>query len=420
MSTPKSKPTVVQIASYNCNLQGDNALPQNLVDWLKPTLSQGNTTYDAPDIIAVGFQELLPLHLGFTGLSRTVMDSRNELILRELQKYAGTPYTSVARSVFVGVAVLVYAKDDGIARRIDDVQTSWTGCGPLYLGNKGAVGVRFRVKGSDELNDETYTFVAVHLTAHAYNLESRIADYKRIVRTLLFPPPPSSTPNSNSQHTTMYATSHLFFFGDCNFRLRETSDTPAIHEELVRAKLDSTSGLKELAELDQLSWEMRNGRVCQGLTEGDFSAFPPTYKHTIGSKEQYSTKRTPAWTDRIMFATYTDTPDKPATSSIKPLLYTSAPSYVSSDHKPITAVLLVPPPSPKSTTPPLLAPPPDHLQPAIFHNLSRYTGKVLGWVIGWIWYLFAVIGMGRTSVGIGNFVVGMGAMAWWNRSSASS
>jgi hypothetical protein len=58
---------LVQIASYNTNLQGDHGLPQDLVDWLSPTLqvsrffTHGPRT---PDVVAVGFQELLPLHLG--------------------------------------------------------------------------------------------------------------------------------------------------------------------------------------------------------------------------------------------------------------------------------------------------------------------------------------------------------------------
>lgn len=60
---------LVQIASYNTNLQAERGLPQDLVDWLAPTLqasalgAQG-VEHRAPDIVAVGFQELLPLHLG--------------------------------------------------------------------------------------------------------------------------------------------------------------------------------------------------------------------------------------------------------------------------------------------------------------------------------------------------------------------
>lgn len=58
---------LVQIGSYNTNLQGGLGLPQDLVDWLAPTL-QVSTFLSreprAPDLVVVGFQELLPLHLG--------------------------------------------------------------------------------------------------------------------------------------------------------------------------------------------------------------------------------------------------------------------------------------------------------------------------------------------------------------------
>lgn len=58
---------LVQIASYNTNLQDIRSLPQDLVDWLSPTLQVSKFLTKerrAPDIVAVGFQELLPLHLG--------------------------------------------------------------------------------------------------------------------------------------------------------------------------------------------------------------------------------------------------------------------------------------------------------------------------------------------------------------------
>lgn len=58
---------LVQATTYNTNLQGTQALPQDLVDWLSPTLQVSSFLQhrpQAPDIIAVGFQELLPLYLG--------------------------------------------------------------------------------------------------------------------------------------------------------------------------------------------------------------------------------------------------------------------------------------------------------------------------------------------------------------------
>lgn len=238
---PKSKEEeeelVIQIASYNTALQGnDECLPQDLVDWLAPALvvssflSGGSSSGGgergregrrgdgkgerwergrrAPDIVAVGFQELLPLHLGracsfllfsslviircplnclhtVTGLSKQVIRSRDELIRSQIETHFSSArlkdnsnfnpdsnnnnnddeeekcrYTLVARVVNVGVALLVYARDEEIGTRVRDVQTQWTGCGPGWMGNKGAVGVRFRIEGIGEGDvGETFTYV---------------------------------------------------------------------------------------------------------------------------------------------------------------------------------------------------------------------------------------------------------------------
>jgi hypothetical protein len=110
------------------------------------------------------------------GLSKQVMRTRIELIQSELEKHnGGAQYALVASVVNVGVALLLFARknsstsdsgdtvgtDDGIADRITDVQTQWTGCGPCFLGNKGAVGVRLVLRprsGSASTEEETYTY----------------------------------------------------------------------------------------------------------------------------------------------------------------------------------------------------------------------------------------------------------------------
>lgn len=278
-------------------------------------------------------------------------------------------------------------------------------------------------------------FVTAHLTAHTEYHEQRIKDYKHIVQSLLFSPTP---PYSSIRPSTIYDTSHLFVFGDMNFRLRKSE----VHDEAwIRSALDANEDWKKLSELDELSREMQNGRVFQGLREADFSSFKPTYKYQIGSTTAYrsvhyrfdipyfplsdrpgtrsndSSKRLPAWTDRILFATHTDTPTIPEQSSIKCLTYTSVPSYIASDHKPITAVLLVPPSSVSGR----LAPPPKYYAPLTFPNAPRYFGKALGWFVGWVWCLFKLVGMGRgAGVGLGNFVLGLGAMFWWQKNGTRS
>ena len=94
------------------------------------------------------------------GISKAVINSRDTLIRSELESFSPTKerYTLVAKVVNVGIALLVYARDEQVGTRVRDVQTAWTGCGPAWMGNKGAVGVRFRLAGqSDEDVGEVFT-----------------------------------------------------------------------------------------------------------------------------------------------------------------------------------------------------------------------------------------------------------------------
>ena len=86
------------------------------------------------------------------GISKAVINSRDTLIRSELESFSPTKerYTLVAKVVNVGIALLVYARDEQVGTRVRDVQTAWTGCGPAWMGNKGAVGVRFRLAGQSE------------------------------------------------------------------------------------------------------------------------------------------------------------------------------------------------------------------------------------------------------------------------------
>ncbi|KAJ6502376.1 skeletal muscle/kidney enriched inositol 5-phosphatase [Mycena sanguinolenta] len=419
---------LVQLASYNTNLQGENGVPQDLVDWLSPTLQVSSfLSHQRPaDIIAVGFQELLPLHLGLSGLSTKVINSRNAHILAQIEAHSLNKerYALIAKVVNGGVALLVYARDAGVAHTACDVHTTWTGSGPGYMSNKGAVGVRFRVPGEDGGVGETFTFVCAHLTAHAENVASRIADWRHIVGSLLFP----SRAGSGAP-TTLYDTSHLFLLGDLNFRVVLPPEHPlkGAKSAVVGQELSKESTREELKEYDQLLLERRDptSRAFVGLREGEFWRFKCSYKYQLGEVDKYSEKRMPSWTDRILYTTYTDSPDTPDESAVKNLLYTSVPGYTTSDHKPIVSLLLLPFPSPSPSlsdsqptppTPPTLRLPARYTPAPDPHaTLKRYTGRVLDRVIGRVWWLLTLLGAGSALVGMFNFVLGLGAWGWWSR-----
>jgi hypothetical protein len=103
------------------------------------------------------------------GLSKPVIESRDKHILSQIESHAPNKekYSLIAKVVNVGVALLVYGRDDGIARHVTEVQTQWTGCGIMYMGNKGAVGVRFRADG------EVFTCVVPCSLASTYSYRVR-------------------------------------------------------------------------------------------------------------------------------------------------------------------------------------------------------------------------------------------------------
>jgi hypothetical protein len=130
-------------------------------------------------------------------------------------------------------------------------------------------------------------FACAHLTPHEHKLAHRIADYNHIVGSLLFPPLPtsrSSSRNPSTKPTTIFDTSHLFFFGDLNFRLDLPQSHPLHgpdnHHALVSA-LDSESKREELKEYDQLRVERKRGAAFVGLREGEFWKFKVCLPHLI-------------------------------------------------------------------------------------------------------------------------------------------
>lgn len=131
--------------------------------------------------------------------------------------------------------------------------------------------------------------MCAHLTAHAPKLEQRIRDWNHIVGSLLFPPLPGSS--KDAEQTTLYATSHLFVFGDLNFRLALppghalADPTPGVDVSRV---LDAENVREELKAFDQLIIERdERRRAFLGLREGEFWRFKCSYKYLLGEVDKY-------------------------------------------------------------------------------------------------------------------------------------
>lgn len=405
----------VQIATFNCNLQGTASSQPDLTSWLIPTLSPNLQTHiqqrDPPDIYAIGFQELLPLDVGFSSSTlasdaisktdtqiRQTLRPHSALTLSDNGKYpiGGGPenYTLLGKSSMVGLVVYVYGRERSkdqakvsLVSRVKEVRIGNAGTGLVGLmGNKGAVGVRIVLKGEDIIGksaegtslsppDEVLTFACAHLAAHDHMVKRRNLDWKNIVQRLVFSkdsvkalPPVQSNPNGSggggpadlasltekyekegvsketsdstakkdvapskaldSNDYSVYDTTHLFIFGDLNYRiafntspqsslLRKGASQDKLKKVDIKRKINQQD-FKTLAAYDQLSIERlaEPSRVFQGLTEPPLSecGFGPTYKFKVmregKEKDQdgkqinpleLSGKRVPGWTDRILF-----------------------------------------------------------------------------------------------------------------------
>ncbi|KDN44124.1 DNase I-like protein [Tilletiaria anomala UBC 951] len=545
----------VQIGTFNYNLRGSSQYDTpDLQPWLIPTVEEdpdsGYSTTggprDAPDIFAVGFQELMPLHMGFLGTGslfstgnssssdeegggaagQVLRDTDTE-IRRAVRPHSavvsgdglyppgGGPegYTLIARENLVGLALFVYARErSGIVGRVREVRTNRAGTGIFnLLGNKGAVGVRVVLEGSPNVQgtgkkdaEQVLTFVCAHLAAHDHNIARRNTDWKNIVRRLVFPPDsvvplPSLQQNISSEREkpgpvdldklksqysekggsksksrparplddrehTLYDSSHLFVFGDLNYRIAVgIPPHPALASSSAGSK--STAPLKKsdvafkvvmeewetLAAYDQLSTERLGGRVFHGLTESPLGGakFGPTYKYKVdksnkkaqGGKRKSSNstgagaarkpkstladvgmlskKRIPGWTDRVLWRSWADGKDElqpKSAGNVDVELYRSIMTYTHSDHKPVTALLRLPAlpmnGDSSSSSAPLIVYKPPYMTDASWRT-KRALGTLLDRQVGFIWTALITAGAGNLVAGLLELAVVAVVSIWW-------
>jgi hypothetical protein len=148
-------------------------------------------------------------------------------------------------------------------------------------------------------------------------------------------------------------------------------------------------------------------------------------------------KRIPGYTDRILFASYTDpsqlfsvqatlTPTAPPTPSTTTqiLSFNSTPSTVMSDHKPVHAIVELPPVDHSISSPglaPVLPPAPSHhphRPTAISYEqliLLKIIGTLADKAVGWPWTLVVLLGAGNPSAGMGvSAFIAMIWGIWWS------
>lgn len=297
------KPVYIWAGTFNLNGRS-SGVSEDLSPWL---CAYPSTITKSPEVIAVGFQEIVelsPQQIMSTDPARR--HTWEEAVRRTLNSYTSTqntdPYVLLRSGQLVGAALMVFVKAS-ILSEIKNVEGSIKKTGLSGIaGNKGAVAVRF------EYGNTSLCFVTAHLAAGFGNYEERNRDYKTIAHGLHF-----------LKNRTIDSHASVIWLGDFNYRIGLSDDRC---RALVRG-----NDLSTLYENDQLNRQMVAGLAFPYYSESRIM-FPPTYKYDLHSDEYDSSEksRIPAWTDRILRKG----------TNLKQIDYNAAPLRFS-DHRPVYA-----------------------------------------------------------------------------------
>ncbi|KAI9728976.1 MAG: inositol polyphosphate 5-phosphatase [Chrysothrix sp. TS-e1954] len=303
-----SRDVKLWVGSFNLNGRS-NGINSDLSPWLFPSSlppAQLN-----PDIVAVGFQEIVelsPQQIMATdpsrrqawekAVKRTLNAAARARSLEEYVLLRGGQLVGASLSIFVKVSLLPHIKNvEGSLKK-----TGMSGA----AGNKGAVAIRI------DLDATSICFVTAHLAAGFSNYEERNRDYWTISQGLRFP-----------RHGAIEDHDAVIWLGDFNYRIGLS------HEKAKN--LAANRDYERLYENDQLNLQM-----VAGLTFPHFSEyrllFPPTYKYDLNTDNYDSSEkaRIPAWTDRILSKSK-------GNQTLRQLSYSAAQSLRFSDHRPVYA-----------------------------------------------------------------------------------
>ncbi|NXP17086.1 SHP2A phosphatase, partial [Scytalopus superciliaris] len=259
-----------------------------------------------------------------------------------LKDFTDVDYRPVAMQSLWNIKVVVLVKPEH-ENRISHVSTSSVKTGIANtLGNKGAVGISFMFNGT------SFGFVNCHLTSGNEKTARRNQNYLDILRLLSLGDKQLSSFDISLRFT------HLFWFGDLNYRLdmdiqvrgggeglrgcqehpTQPGASPSVPQEILN--YISRKELEPLLKVDQLNLEKEKHKVFLRFGEEEIT-FPPTYRYERGSRDTYVWHKqkptgvrtnVPSWCDRILWKSYPET-------HVNCNAYGCTDDIVTSDHSPV-------------------------------------------------------------------------------------
>ncbi|KAI7826579.1 Endonuclease/exonuclease/phosphatase [Gamsiella multidivaricata] len=268
-----------------------------------------------PDIISVGFQEIVDLEskkMTAKSLLKGSKRAETETIskqykrwqiyltnkIRELYSPMGVNFKLLECSNLVGLFSCVFVRD----QEWNNIRSEWTHVDMVktglkgYHGNKGGIATRFII------DDTSISFVNCHLAAGQSHTRQRNTDAANVLKKLTHPNPAIS---SETVHPEVFwfgdgtmAMDHeiCFLSGDLNYRI-----DVKFSDAVARVQAQDWAYLHQHDQL--LLQKLKNPQfVLRAFNESEL-LFAPTYKYDPGT-DTYDTSskhRTPAWCDRILW-----------------------------------------------------------------------------------------------------------------------
>jgi len=270
-----------------------------------------------PDMIIIGLQEIVELDiyniLSITTNEESVSDWTKNIISTINSIF---PYTFKQISVqnLVGIYYICLAQSH-LKDKIEIIGKNVIKTGLFgTLGNKGYLTLNLKLFKNTEIS-----FAVAHLEAGKNSNEQRTSTLKQILNTKIG----DQDYDEDSNEGKKFKNSDFWIIlGDLNFRIENTFEKS--FEFIQRREY------QQLMEFDQLYLSRLKDGGLVDINEPQIN-FPPTYKYMSDSDNYVNDSenlRTPSWTDRILFC---------HKNNIRNLNYSSIPTIMYSDHRPVQA-----------------------------------------------------------------------------------
>eukprot|EP00126_Sphaerothecum_destruens_P001546 Sdes_comp14958_c0_seq4m3685 len=286
-----NRPLSVRVCSWNVK---ETICSEDITQWI-----QGREKIDdSVDIYSIGLQEAgHNISNSFSFPVQHLVNSYAETFHQFFCCSAGFEYQELISCQLGGLYSVVYVKKDILPYICGVSSTTYA-----TAQHKGATAIRFQFSTS------TICFLNCHLTAHAENHFQRDSDFLDILFHCTFQNVPHTLSKLVDGEIGIMKHDVIFWSGDLNYRIEKSAESviQILQETPSKAKSTETNSFllsdeqQILLQFDQLKRSQSDARAFSLFSEMPIH-FKPTFKYLVGSLDEFTPKRTPSWTDRVLW-----------------------------------------------------------------------------------------------------------------------